>query len=89
MKGGKGINQTYHEQAQQFISSSRAKGYSVRAEGDEIVAYPKGAPHSYTTPTRLDRAYNAVKLVGGVALNAAKAIIGQDDAVQSTVKKYK
>ncbi len=34
----------YHEDAQKFIKSSKAKGYGVKAEGGELIAYPPGTP---------------------------------------------
>lgn len=35
---------TYHEKAQKFIKSSKQKGYAVKAEGEELIAYPPGTP---------------------------------------------
>ena len=32
---------SYHEKAQKFISSAKSKGMSVKAEGGELIAYPK------------------------------------------------
>lgn len=32
---------SYHEKAQKFIKSSKSLGYSVKAEGSELIAYPK------------------------------------------------
>lgn len=32
---------TYHERAQTFIKGAKAKGMTVKAEGSELIAYPK------------------------------------------------
>lgn len=34
--------QTYHDRSQAFIKDFRSKGYTIQAEGDELIAYPKG-----------------------------------------------
>ena len=38
----------YHTRSQQFIKSSKEKGMTVKAEGEELIAYPKG----WTKPKR-------------------------------------
>ena len=36
--------ESYYERAQRFIKGSRARGYKVRAEGSELIAYPPKKP---------------------------------------------
>ncbi len=37
------MKSSYHTQAQKFINSSKKLGYPVKAEGSELIAYPKGS----------------------------------------------
>lgn len=69
---------TYHEDAQKFIKSSKAKGYTVKAEDGELIAYPPGTPNP--SPSLADKIKNGIKYVGKIFTDG----VAKEKAIQQT-----
>jgi hypothetical protein len=78
--------QTYHQRAQAFIQSAKAKGYNVTAENGELIAHPPGTP-GYVKPKPVAKPSNtpnmdALKARGGVVSKQNSDMARHLDAVR-------
>lgn len=55
--------ENYHTQAQKYITGAKKQGMKVKAEGEELIAYPKG---SNAQPKKTSMTSRMNNLIGGI-----------------------
>ncbi len=66
----------YHNKAQKFIKSAKSKGMTVKAEGGELIAYPKGmsAKKTFNESSGMKHAGSYATGVKSVVKKVAKTV---------------
>lgn len=58
---------SYHARAQSFIKDSKTKGYGVKAEGSELIAYPPRTPTSGNREHVIGAFHRMLDYLGGTS----------------------